>query len=72
MSPYKLVLDYRAVEFLQRLSRNDQRHLHNRLVELSHYPHNLAHRPVRGESGREYFINAQGKFSIKRIGSTRP
>ena len=65
MRPYKLLVDYEALEFLQRLSKNDQRYLHARLVYLREYPHSQTDKKVPGEGGRDYFVYVRGKFAIK-------
>jgi hypothetical protein len=64
MRPYKLVLDYEAVEIFQGLSSRDRRYLHACLVYLREYPH-VADKKVAGEYGRDYFIYVRGKFAIK-------
>jgi hypothetical protein len=65
MRPYKLVVDYEALEFFQGLSRSDQYYLHGRLVYLRHSPHNHMDRRQRGKEGRDHFIFVRGKFAIK-------
>jgi hypothetical protein len=65
MRPYKLVVDYDALEFFQGLSKNEQHFLHARLFHLREYPHNSADRSETGEGGRVHFIYVRGKFAIK-------
>jgi hypothetical protein len=65
MRPYKLVVDYEALEFFQGLNRRDQFYLHGRLVWLRESPHNYMDKKVTSEDGRELFIFVRGKFAIK-------
>ncbi len=65
MRPYKLLVEYEALEFFQGLNKNEQRYLHGLLVHLCVYPHSQTDRKVRGEDGRYFFAFVRGKFAIK-------
>ena len=64
MRPYKLVLDYEAVEVFQGLSKQHRRYLHEHFVYLREYPH-IPDKRVADEHGRNYFIYVRGEFAIK-------
>jgi hypothetical protein len=65
MKPYKLVVDYEAIQFMQALPPAGRKDLHQRLVRLREHPHDCRDATVLNRLDRDYFIYAGGRFAIK-------
>jgi hypothetical protein len=62
---YRLLIDYEVIEFLETLSRKDQRLLRNRFMAIQDFP-SLHSDCVESDSvGRRVDIHICGKYAIK-------
>ncbi|HZM04587.1 MAG TPA: hypothetical protein VFC44_16400 [Candidatus Saccharimonadales bacterium] len=62
---YRLLIDYEVFEFLETLSRNDQRLLRNRFVAIRDFPSRHSDYIESDSVGRRVDIHICGKFAIK-------
>lgn len=62
---FRLLIDYEVIEFIETLSRKDQRLLRNRLVAIQDYPGRHADYSERDDTGRRVDIHICGKYAIK-------
>ena len=62
---YRLLIDYEVIEFMERLSRKDQRLLRNRFVAIRDYPRRFSDYTQPDSTGRAVDIHICGKYAIK-------
>lgn len=62
---YRLLIDYEVIEFLETLSRKDQRLLRNRFVAIQGYPSRYSDYAEPDSTGRPVEIHICGKYAIK-------
>lgn len=62
---YRLLIDYEVIEFIEALSRENQRALRNRLVEIQDYPGRYSDYTEHDSEGRRVDIHICGKYAIK-------
>jgi mRNA-degrading endonuclease RelE of RelBE toxin-antitoxin system len=64
MKPYKLLLVYEVVEFIESLSKNSQPAFHKRLRQIRDYPFNHSKISETDDDGRRVEINILGRYAI--------
>ena len=62
---YRLLIDYEVIEFLETLSRKDQRLPRNRFVAIQGFPSRHSDCLESDSSGRRVDINICGRYAIK-------
>jgi hypothetical protein len=62
---YRLLIDYEVIEFLQRLSRADQRLLRDRFVAIRDFPSRHSDFIESDMIGRRVEIHICGKYAVK-------
>jgi hypothetical protein len=62
---YRLLNDYEVIEFIEALSRENQRMIRNRLVEIQDYPGRYSDYTEYDSEGRRVDIHICGKYAIK-------
>lgn len=62
---YRLLIDYEAIEFLETLSRREQRLLRNRLVAIRDNPQKFSDYTEPDYTGRRVDIHICGKYAVK-------
>lgn len=62
---YRLLIDYEVIEFIETLSRKDQRLLRNRFVSIQDFPSRHVDYTESDSTGRPVDIHICGKFAIK-------
>jgi len=65
MKPYKLLLVYEVVMFIESLSKNSQPAFHKRLRQIENYPFNHSAFSEMDDEGRRIEINILGKYAIR-------
>lgn len=65
MMNYRLLIDYEVIEFLEKLPRQEQRLLRNRLVAIRNDPQNFSDCTESDYTGRRVDINICGKYAVK-------
>ena len=62
---YRLLIDYEVIEFLETLSRREQRHLRNRFVAIRDSPQQFSDYTEPDHTGRRVDIHICGKYAVK-------
>lgn len=62
---YRLLIDYEVIEFLETLSRTDQRLIRNRFIEIQNSPSRFVDYTEADSVGRPVAIHICGKYAIK-------
>jgi hypothetical protein len=62
---YRLLVDYEVIEFLETLSRKDQRLLRDRFVAIQGFPSRYSDCVESDSAGRRVEIHICGKYAIK-------
>jgi hypothetical protein len=62
---YRLLIDYEVIEFIEALSRKDQRRLQDRFVAIQDYPQKFSDYTEADSAGRRVSIHICGKYAIK-------
>jgi hypothetical protein len=62
---YRLLIDYEVIEFLETLSRREQRLLRNRLVAIRDSPQPFSDYTEFDHTGRRVDIHIFGKYAVK-------
>jgi hypothetical protein len=65
MKPYKLLLVYEVVEFIESSDRGTQPVLHKRLRQIRDFPFNHSEVSELDDIGRRIEINILGKYAIR-------
>jgi hypothetical protein len=65
---YRLLIDYDVIEFLETLSRKDQRLLRDRFVAIQGFPSRHSDYIESDAVGRRVDIHIYGKYAIKFLG----
>jgi hypothetical protein len=62
---YRLLIDYEVIEFVETLSREDQRALRNRFVAIQDYPQRFSDYTESDSAGRRVDIHICGRYAVK-------
>ena len=62
---YRLLIDHEVIEFIEALSRKDQRLLRDRFVQIQDYPQNLSDYTESDSDGHRVDIHICGRYAIK-------
>jgi len=62
---YRLLIDYDVIEFLEKLSRKDQRLLRDRFVAIREYPQKFSDYTEPDQADRRVDIHICTKYAIK-------
>ena len=65
MDPFRLLLDYDVVVFIEGLPRPARHAIRTRLIEIRDYPANRTDYTEQDATGRKVAINICGAFAIK-------
>ena len=65
MTPYRLLVDYEAVRFMESLKRSDQAVVRARLTHLRDDPRRFSDYQEPDSTGRPVDIHIVGKYAIK-------
>jgi hypothetical protein len=62
---YRLLIDYEVIEFLETLSRKDQRLLRNRFVAIQNDARQFSDYTESDDTGRRADIHICGRYAVK-------
>ena len=65
MTPYKLLISYDVVEFLESLKKSERLLLRKRFLEITDYPRRYSDYTEPDDVGRPLDISICGRFAIK-------
>jgi hypothetical protein len=65
MKPYKLLIAYDVIEFMESLKKSEVRALRNRFLQITDFPEHYSDYTEPDDIGRLLSINVCGRFAIK-------